>query len=141
MEELSYSIKTSEGKVFFDLKVNVHSEYLKITQSKHLDNDTFQRNDIFIDKSELLLFKRAVDKAVDYWGLNTEPKEAILSSKSRSLDERRAEHEFAYKKWDAEADDLLGRLFDEGHSISKLAEMFERSVGSIRSRLKVIGKL
>ena len=40
-----------------------------------------------------------------------------------------------------EADQLLCRLYDEGNSISVLAEMFERTKGAIRSRLKKLGKI
>ena len=32
-------------------------------------------------------------------------------------------------------------LYDEGNSISALAEMFERTQGAIRSRLKKLGKI
>ena len=35
----------------------------------------------------------------------------------------------------------LCRLYDEGNSISVLAEMFERTKGAIRSRLKKLGKI
>ena len=139
MEQLSYSITTSEGKLFFDLKISAQSEYLKITQSKPIGNDAFQRNEIFLDKSELQLFRKAIDKAIEYCELQVmHLKES--SPRSRSLEERRQEHGYAYKKWDEEADALLGRQFEEGYSIRELAEMFERSEGAIRSRLKVIGK-
>lgn len=140
-EKLSYSITTREGKLYFDLKNNAQSEYLKITQSKRVGNDVFQRNDIFLDRSELQLFREAIDKAVNYWEHNMEPLIEKVPSKSHTLEERRKDHSYAYEKWDKETDALLGRQFDDGHSIRELAEMFERSVGAIRSRLKVIGKL
>lgn len=140
-EKLSWSITTRVGKLFFDLKNNAHSEYLKITQSKRIGNDAFQRDDIFLDRSELLLFRDAIDKAVKYWDHDVEPLKDNSPSKSYTLEERRKDHSYAYERWDEEADALLGRLFNEGHSIPDLSEMFERSVGSIRSRLKVIGKL
>lgn len=127
--------------MFFDLKNNTQTEYLKITQSKRLGNGIFQRNDIFIDKSELLLFRNAIDKVIDYLKLKTVSQNESYPSESHSIEVRRKENGYAYERWDEEADALLGRLFNEGHSIHELSEMFERSVGAIRSRLKVIGKL
>lgn len=73
-----------------------------------------------------------------YEAKNEEP---IEKSKKYTLEEKRIEHGNAYMKWDEEADNLLCRLYDEGNSISLLAEMFERRKGAIRSRLKKLGKL
>ena len=63
------------------------------------------------------------------------------TEKKYTLDEKRAENGNAYLKWDEEADRLLCRLYDEGNSISLLAEMFERTKGAIRKRLIKLGKL
>lgn len=40
-----------------------------------------------------------------------------------------------------EADQYSIRLFNEGKSIKELTEIFERNIGSIRSRLKKLGKI
>ena len=56
--------------------------------------------------------------------------------KAYTIEEKRNEHGNAYIPWEEEADKLLCRLYDEGNSISVLAEMFERTKGAIRSRLK-----
>ena len=61
--------------------------------------------------------------------------------KTYTLEEKRNEHGNAYIPWEEEADQLLCRLYDEGNSISVLAEMFERTKGAIRSRLKKLGKI
>ena len=58
-----------------------------------------------------------------------------------TIEEKRNEHGNAYIPWEEEADQLLCRLYDEGKSISVLAEMFERTKGAIRSRLKKLGKI
>lgn len=63
------------------------------------------------------------------------------TGKKYTLDEKRAENGNAYLKWDEEADRLLCRLYDEDNSISLLAEMFERTKGTIRSRLVKLGKI
>lgn len=49
--------------------------------------------------------------------------------KTYTLEEKRNEHGNAYIPWEEEADQLLCRLYDEGNSISVLAEMFERTKG------------
>lgn len=61
--------------------------------------------------------------------------------KAYTVEEKRNEHGNAYIPWEEEADKLLCRLYDEGNSISALAEMFERTQGAIRSRLKKLGKI
>lgn len=66
----------------------------------------------------------------------------LLSWRERRLIPlKRNEHGNAYIPWEEEADQLLCRLYDEGNSISVLAEMFERTKGAIRSRLKKLGKI
>lgn len=66
---------------------------------------------------------------------------AKKKGKTYTIDEKRAEHNNAYMKWDDDADRILCKLFDEGNSIDQLAEMFERGKGAIRSRLKKLGRI
>ena len=61
--------------------------------------------------------------------------------KAYTIEEKRNEHGNAYIPWEEEADQLLCRLYDEGNSISVLAEMCERTKVAIRSRLKKLGKI
>lgn len=65
----------------------------------------------------------------------------VESKKSYTLEEKREEHGNAYIPWDNEADQLLCHMFDEGNTVDLLSEMFERSKGAIRSRLKKLGKI
>lgn len=57
------------------------------------------------------------------------------------MEQKRSEHGNAYVPWDDEADRLLCRMYDEGKSISLLSDIFERTQGAIRSRLKKLGKI
>lgn len=66
---------------------------------------------------------------------------AKKKGKAYTIDEKRNEHGNAYIPWEEEADKLLCRMFDEGNSIALLAEIFERSKGAIKSRLKKLGKI
>lgn len=61
--------------------------------------------------------------------------------KSYTLDEKKEKHGNAYLPWDENADKLLCRMFDEGKTINLLSEIFERSNGAIKSRLKKLGKI
>lgn len=54
---------------------------------------------------------------------------------------KRDKHGNAYLPWDENADKLLCRMFDEGKTINLLSEIFERSKGAIKSRLKKLGKI
>ena len=65
----------------------------------------------------------------------------IKRDKSYTLDEKRDKHGNAYLPWDENADKLLCRMFDEGKTINLLSEIFERSKGAIKSRLKKLGKI
>lgn len=62
-------------------------------------------------------------------------------TKSYTLEQKRTEHGNAYVSWDDEADKLLCRMYDEGKSIDLLSDIFERTKGAIRSRLKKLGKI
>jgi hypothetical protein len=50
-------------------------------------------------------------------------------------------HGNAYQPWDDEADALLCKMYDENPDLAHLAEVFERSRGGIKARLKKLGKI
>ena len=65
--------------------------------------------------------------------MSWEYKERITSNNGKQLKKQHT--------WDDEADRLLCRMYDEGKSISLLSDIFERTQGAIRSRLKKLGKI
>lgn len=136
---MEYRLSSHSGDLFFDLKENNEEQYLKITQSKNIGSGNFRREKIFIDRSELLQFRDAINKAIEYWSLET--KKENKPEKKYSLEEKRQEYGNAYLPWEKEADEYLIRLYEEGKSIKELTEIFERNNGAIRSRLKKLGKL
>ena len=123
---MEYRLSSHSGDLFFDLKKNIGS-------------GNFRREKIFIDRSELLQFRDAINKAIEYWSLET--KKENKPEKKYSLEEKRQEYGNAYLPWEKEADEYLIRLYEEGKSIKELTEIFERNNGAIRSRLKKLGKL
>lgn len=66
---------------------------------------------------------------------------SVKKQKTYTLEEKREEHGNAYLPWDDTADKLLCRMYNEGKSVGVLAEIFERTEGAIRSRLKKLGKI
>lgn len=64
-----------------------------------------------------------------------------VKTKKYTLNELRIEHGNAYLPWDETADVILCRLYDKGNNISQLAEIFERTEGAIKSRLKKLRKI
>ena len=125
-------ISSHSGEVYFDIKKDTQEDYLKITQSKYTGNNERRREKIFIARSELIEFRDAINKAIDYWNLETKEKSVKKVRKTELAGN-------AYLPWEKEADEYLMSLYKEGKSIKELAEIFERQRGAIRSRLKKLG--
>ena len=125
-------MSSHSGEIYFDIKKDAKEDYLKITQSKFQGSDEKRREKIFIGRSELIEFRDAINKAIDYWNLEIKEKSAKKACKTELAGN-------AYLPWEKEADDLLISLYNEGRSIKELAEIFEREIGGIRSRLKKLG--
>jgi len=53
-----------------------------------------------------------------------------------NIDEIRKSHKQAYEPWTAESDKKLVRLFRQGKTVSELSEIFGRTKGAIRARIK-----
>ena len=125
-------MSSHSGEVYFDIKKDAQEDYLKITQSKYTGNNERRREKIFIARSELIEFRDAINKAIDYWNLETKEKSVKKVRKTELAGN-------AYLPWEKEADEYLMSLYKEGKSIKELAEIFERQRGAIRSRLKKLG--
>lgn len=125
-------MSSHSGEVYFDIKKDAQEDYLKITQSKYTGNNERRREKIFIARSELIEFRDAINKAIDYWNLETKEKAVKKVCKTELAGN-------AYLPWEKEADEYLMSLYKEGKSIKELAEIFERQRGAIRSRLKKLG--
>lgn len=124
--EQSYELDSRSGKIFFDNKMEQEEQYLKITQSKR-QGLLFHRNKLFIDKSELMAFRNAIDKAINFWNLNARTAEASFASSVE-------------KSWSAEEDKRLLYLHDNGVEMKYLCQAFKRERGAISSRLKELGR-
>ena len=83
---MEYRLSNHSGDLFFELKENNEEQYLQITQSKKIGFGNFRREEIFIDRSELLQFRDAINKAIEYWSL--EIKEGKKTEKKYSIEKR-----------------------------------------------------
>jgi hypothetical protein len=85
-----------------------------------------------------------------YGSVEGHPNHTVFSDEKEDADEApklsymersKALHGNAYQPWDDEADALLCKMYDETPNLTHLAEVFERSRGGIKARLKKLGKI
>ena len=62
-----------------------------------------------------------------------------VSKKKYTLEEKRTDHGNAYLPWPEDDDRQIRLLYEEGKNINQLSELFKRTKGSIKSRLKKSG--
>lgn len=131
---LNFHLSSHSGEIYFDVKKDTREDYLKLTQSKFTGNGEKRREKIFINRSEIIDFRNAINKIIDYWNLEPieEPKKKVEKTELPGN---------AYMPWEKEADEYLVSLYKEGRSINELAEILERKRGAIRSRLKKLGMI
>jgi hypothetical protein len=134
---ISYKALLKEGYFFFDIKQDPKgNEYLKITQSKGEGEHEYKREKIFLDKEDILLFKEKLEQVINYWNIKSQ---TPTTDKHYTLEDMREQHGNAYLPWEKSADEYLKKLYAEGKSINKLAEIFERNRRAITSRIRKLG--
>ena len=69
---------------------------------------------------------------------NNPPRQAS-KEKAYTAEEKRQESQNAYDPWTPEQDELLTRLYRAGKTLRELADIFGRTRGAIRSRVKKLG--
>ena len=122
---------------------NFYAETIKNIEPKEECDVTMEFKkfeDIFdrVDETDLVHFKRKALKIMN------ENRLALTKNESKPkqrvpFTEIRRKHSRAYKKWSLEEDTSLKTKFKEGVSISEIATIHKRQIGSIRSRLKKLG--
>lgn len=132
-EKETLKIKAGKRTYFFDLKTTKDEKYyLEITESKNIGN-SFERYSIMIFQEEFDKFKEALNTILDF-----KEKETINNKENKTfnLEEIRKKIPNAYRKWEVNEDEELLRLDSEGMTIKELSLYFNRTKGSIESRLK-----
>jgi len=127
------SLKVPAGKrtYFIDVKQTGESiKYLKISESKRLENGEYERHQILIFEEDINNIAEAVKQLLVHF-----PTYKKTETKSR-MEKTKEQFENAYKPW-TETDDLqLTQLFCDGSKPKELSQIFKRNVGAINSRIK-----
>lgn len=134
-ELFSRQIPAGRRTYFIDLKESsAGKRYLKITESKHIDGDKFERHQIMLPQEHADAFFEALAEVA---AALTAPKASEplkpKEKKPRWGTKIRTE---AGAPWTPELDHKLLELHAEGNSIKELCEIFDRNRGGIRSRIR-----
>lgn len=128
-EELfSTSFHAGSRTYFFDVKNTVEGyKYLKISESKRIGDNEFERHQIMIFEEDIEKFVSAFSEASNVFK---------HSEKAYSVANLRKINPNAYKPWAKEEDEKLELLFCEGKRVGELSVIFGRNRGAITSRIK-----
>ena len=124
---------------FIDIKKSTKGDYyLKIAESKRIENGEYESH-------QILIFNEDIDRFAEAFGKTMTELEEIRTGKSKeekttknkaySIEKIRKTHNAAYKRWTKEEDDKLELLFCEGKEVKELATIFGRNEGAINSRI------
>ena len=126
------NIKIAAGKktYFVDVKqTREGAKYLKISESKRLDNGEYERHIIMIFEEDINNIVEALRRALQHFPLYKKP---VQKSKMEQTKEKYAN---AYKPWTDEEDLRLTELFCEGKNPKEISEILQRNTGAINSRI------
>lgn len=126
------SIKVAAGKrtYFIDVKqTREGATYLKISESKRLDNGEYERHRIMIFEDDINNIVEALRTVLPHFKTYKKP---VTKSKMEQTKEKFSN---AYKPWTEEEDVNLTKLFCEGKKPKELSEIFQRNIGAINSRI------
>lgn len=142
-ELFSRQVSAGRRTYFIDLKQSKTGErYLKISESKHIVGDKFERHQIMLHQEHSdAFFEALAEVAAEF----TTPPKPPTSSKPPTSPPKKPR--WGTKKrtgvgapWTPELDQKLLELHAEGKSTKELCEIFDRNRGGIQSRLKKLSK-
>jgi hypothetical protein len=133
----SIKIPVAGRTYFFDVKkTGDGSSYLKITESKHIENDAYERHQIVVFEEHLIRFDEAFrEVAKEFPSFN---KDGNGKSRMQLLKEK---FENAYKPWTQEEETSLIDFVRQGKTSKELSVIFRRNVGAIVSRIEKLNLL
>ncbi len=127
----SLTVPAGKRTYFIDVKkTREGAKYLKISESKRLENGEYERHQVLIFEEDINNIAEAVKQLLVLF-----PTYKKSETKS-SMEKSKEQFENAYKPW-TETDDLkLTQLFCEGNKPKELSVIFKRNVGAINSRIE-----
>lgn len=127
-EIFSTSFQAGNRTYFLDVKKTKDgNKYLKISESKRINDTDFERHHIMV-------FEESIEKFTEM--LNQTVAVVWKTEKAYSVDEIRKVNPKAYTPWTKEDDNRLELLFCEGKSVTELTKIFGRNNGAILLRIK-----
>jgi len=151
-EVYSANFKTGNRTYFINmLEAKNNAKYLKITESRKVGENEYQKNRIMLFQHDLLKLAKVLNQAVSKITVNEHESEAVHEETLPNMDaeatapetqESKPENiEFpnSGKKWTREDEEKLEFLFKAGKTIDDLTEIFGRKQKGIESRLEKLG--
>lgn len=131
-EQVSVNNKT----FFFDLKeAKSGGSYLKITQSRLIDEDQRERTSFILFERDLAQFSSGLVKSLmAFKGRTTEERQAYKAAIRTSFPN-------AFTPWTEEDENQLISLFQEGYELEDLSKQLQRNIGGIKARIQKLGLL
>ena len=126
-----FTERVSAGRrtYYFDVKESDdETKYLVISESRATDGG-FEHDRVMVFEENLEAFYAAFEKTIDF----------IRSGKAYSVENIRNRYPKAYSQWTIEEDEALRLKYQDGSSVSELADFFQRQPGAIKSRLSHLG--
>ena len=131
-EQVSANNKT----YFFDLKqAKSGGNYLKITQSRLIDEDQRERTSFILFERDLVQFCQGLNKSMMAFKVRTPEDRAAYRAAVQS------DYPNAFTPWTEEDEQRLTSMFQEGYEVEDLAIQLQRNAGGVRARIKKLGLL
>jgi hypothetical protein len=134
-----YTQKLTRGKrsYFFDIKQTEQKDFfIKITESKP-SNNGFEHHRVMVFEEDIEDFIVSFTQCLASYHKLKEAQ--LFETKPKTFSEIRGNHPNAYMPWTTNDDEKLEGLYCEGKTSKELAELFQRNVGAINSRIKKLG--
>lgn len=148
-EVYSANFKTGNRTYFINmLEAKNNAKYLKITESRKIGENEYQKNRIMLFQNDLIKLAKVLNNAVSKIRVSEEEpqheqEETLLNMEAESPAVQNEEvkpednqYPNSGKKWTREDEEKLEFLFKAGKSIDDLTEIFGRKQKGIESRLE-----
>ena len=146
-EVYSANFTTGNRTYFINmLEAKNNSKYVKITESRKVGENEFQKNRIMLFQNDLFKLSRVLNKAVSKIksvDVDESDKETLLPEESSGIENPEPREVSKYpnsgKKWTAEDEEKIEFLFKAGKTVDDLIDIFGRKQKGIESRLQKLG--
>lgn len=147
-EVYSANFSTGSRTYFINmLEAKNNSKYLKITESRKVGENEYQKNRIMLFQNDLFKLSRVLNKAIERIKSpkdeEIKEEETLLSGESEEStspnDSGDTDFPNSGKRWTTEDEEKLEFLFKAGKTVEDLTEIFGRKQKGIESRLQKLG--